>query len=140
MITNSDIGLAIALAAAIVLFLVLRQLNNATSKQEKLRLLEKYQVLRKKSIKIQEIISSYMLSCDAEKELITDGITYAQYYRSLKFNHISYLSSKYLQKLQNSQNPLLFKKTAGILDHQEVKLKEAENLVSSVLNNDTLAT
>ncbi|MES2485158.1 MAG: hypothetical protein V4581_04315 [Bacteroidota bacterium] len=84
---------------------------------------------------MQELLSEYMLSTNAERKLVKDNVTFAEYYRQLKNNHVTHLSSKFLDKLQKSNNPLLLKKTADILNHQELKLKDAENVISGIVIN-----
>lgn len=132
-----EIALFLCMGTCIVLYLLFKFLNSRSSfVNRKNSLLKRYQKLRGKSLKLQEALSKHILSSHAEKDIFMDTITYSDYSRYLQKNHIHNLSDKNYVKLKNSNNRLLFKSTAAMLDEQELKLKQAENNLSNILNNN----
>jgi hypothetical protein len=131
--TTTDFLILYGLLACIALYPLLKFLSKTSFKSRKRILLSRYKALRKESLRIQEAMSMHILSGNADRELLTGEITYGEYYRRLKHNHVSHLSSKIQEKLQNSDNPLLLIKTVEELNEQEKKLKEAQSLLSGIL-------
>ncbi len=135
MSSNPDLLAFIALICIVAGYLIFKLVLKRLSFEKKRNLIVRFQQLRKQSLSLQELLSEYMLSTNAERKLVKDNVTFAEYYRQLKNNHVTHLSSKFLDKLQKSNNPLLLKKTADILNHQELKLKDAENVISGIVIN-----
>ena len=132
-----ETALFLCIGCCIVLYLLFKFLNSRSSfVNRKDSLLVRYRKLRAKSIKLQEALSKHILSSNADKDIFMDTITYSDYSRYLQKNHIQYLSDRNYVKLKNSNNRLLFKSTALMLDAQEAKLKQAENNLSNILNNN----
>jgi len=127
----------LCMGSCIALYLFIKFFNSrSTFINRKNSLLKRYQKLRSKSLKLQEAVSKHMLTSHSEKDIFMDTITYNDYSRYLQKNHIHNLSDKNYIKLKNSNNRLLFKATASMLDEQEIKLKQAENNLSNILNNN----
>ncbi len=125
------------LLACIALYLLFKYITKISVRQKKQAVLERFKSLRLESIRLQKEVSDYMLTYNTEHEKTPDGITIGQLHKQLKHNHAAHLSSKLIEKLQNSDNPLLIKKTSEELDQQETKLKHSQNLfltVSGTLN------
>jgi len=136
--SNPDLLAFIALTCIVAGYLIFKLVIKRLSFERKRSLIIRFQQLRKQSLSLQELLSEYMLSTNAERKLVKDNVTFAEYYRQLKSNHVTHLSSKFLDKLQKSNNPLLLKKTADVLKHQEIKLKDAENVISGIVINKQL--
>jgi uncharacterized membrane-anchored protein YhcB (DUF1043 family) len=128
--TAPEFTILYGLLACIVLYLIFKYIAKNSIRQKKQILLERIKSLRLDSIKLQEEVSTYMLAHNAEHEATQSGLTIGQFYRQLKHNHAAHLSSKLIEKLQNSDNPLLINKASEELDDQEAKLKEAQSLFS----------
>jgi uncharacterized membrane-anchored protein YhcB (DUF1043 family) len=116
------------LVACIAIYLLFKYVTKITMRQKKQIVLERIKALRLESVTLQKEINTYILSQNAEHQTTPTGITVGQFYRQLKYNHCAHLSSKLIEKLQNSDNPLLIKKTLEELDPQKEKLKEARAL------------
>lgn len=125
--TSPDFLILYGLLACIGLYLLIKYIARATFRQRKAELLERFKQLRLESIRLQEEVSAYMLANNAENERMPHGVALEQFYRQLKHNHSAHLSSKIIEKLQNSDNPLLLKKTAEEMDVQQAWLKEAQS-------------
>lgn len=132
-----ETALFLCIGSCIVLYLLFKFLNSrSTFVNRKNSLLKRYRKLRAQSLKLQEALSKHILSSNADKDIFMDTTTYSDYSRYLQKNHIQNLSDRNYVKLKNSNNRLLFKSTALMLDAQEAKLKQAENNLSNILNNN----
>ncbi|KOS07416.1 hypothetical protein AM493_16230 [Flavobacterium akiainvivens] len=132
---NPDLTVLYGLLACIAIYLLIKYINKSRVRQKKQALLERFKALRLESIELQKEISNYMLGHNAEHNPTPAGVTVGQFLRQLKHNHAAHLSSKLIEKLQNSDNPLLIKKTTDELDDQETKLKESKELFLSIEKN-----
>jgi len=125
-----DFILLMSLLLFIVIYVLFKFLNNTPHyKEKKKELIEKFQDARALSIKLQETVSAYILTNNANEATFFDNVSYGGFLKSLQKNHIQNLSEKYYIKLKNSNNRLFFKKTSAMLDEQGIKLKEAQNKV-----------
>jgi len=128
-----DLILLMSLLFIIAFYALFKILNNRPAyKEKKKELTEKFQEVRALSIKLQEIVSNYILSNNANDFPFDGNITYGNFLRSLQKNHIQNLSEKLYVKLRNSNNRVFLKSTSVMLDEQRVKLKEAQNKVSGL--------
>lgn len=126
--TILEVGAAAAIAYLLTVFIIKR-----ISLKRKRELLTRYSNLRKQSLELQKTLSHYVLT-DSTDELIPQGqISYADFYKQLKSNHVYNLSDKYLSKVKKSNNPLFLNKAERNLQEQEQKLKKAEQLISRSL-------
>jgi len=105
-------------------------------KNNKAKIFERYQSQRARSLKIQKVLSHYILSNNSQKEEFTDGMNYGQYLRYIQKNHIANLSDKNYFRIKNTNNRLLLKQTAAMLEEQENLLGTAENKLSYLLELD----
>ena len=125
-----DFILLMSLLLFIVIYVLFKFLNNTPHyKEKKKELVEKFQDARALSIKLQETVSAYILTNNANEATFFDNVSYGGFLKSLQKNHIQNLSEKYYIKLKNSNNRLFLKKTSAMLDEQGIKLKEAQNKV-----------
>jgi len=131
-----ELTIAIVLGALLLFYLAIRFLNSRPDyRSRKNDILERFQTLRAKSIKIQESLSNYILSQHVMKDIFTENYTYGDFLKYLQKNHIQYLSDKNYAKIKNSDNRILLKQTQNILDEQEAKLVAAESKMQAVLSN-----
>jgi exonuclease I len=130
-----ELTLLILLFASPVIYMLVRFFNSRPKYQIKRNeLLEKFQVLRLKSKTLQDVLSQHILSSDANKKSIgTETITYGEYFKYLQRNHIQNLSDKEYAKLKNTHNRIQQKKTADMLEEQEMRLAEAEKKLAHLL-------
>jgi hypothetical protein len=131
--TTPDFMVLYGLLLCFALYLLYKYIVKNSVRQKKQLLLERIKSIRLDSIKLQEEVNNYILAQNAGLEAMPGGVTVNQFYRQLKHNHVVYLSSKLIEKLQNTDNPMLIKKTSNELDNQEAKLKEAQALFESIL-------
>jgi len=131
-----DLILLMSLLFIVVLYFLFKILNNSSPhKEKKKELTEKFQELRAQSIKLQENVSSYILTNNANETIFFENTTYGSFLKSLQKNHIQHLSEKSYIKLKNSNNRLYLKSTETMFDEQSIKLKEAQNKVSGLKYN-----
>jgi uncharacterized membrane-anchored protein YhcB (DUF1043 family) len=133
MFTSPEFLILYGLLACIALYLLIKYAARTTFRQQKAEVLERFKQIRLESIKFQEEVSNFMLSNNAENEMMPHGVVLGQFYRQLKHNHSAHLSSKIIEKLQNSDNPLLIKKTTEDLNEQDKWLKEAKSQFNSAI-------
>jgi hypothetical protein len=132
MSTSPDFLILYGIGAAIVVYLLFKYIAKISLRQRKIAVLEKIKRLRLESVELQKEVNTYMLAHNAEHQLTPAGITVGQLHRQLKHNHAAHLSSRLIEKLQNSDNPLLIKKTSDELLDQEIKLREAQSVFRSI--------
>jgi hypothetical protein len=129
-----EFTIAIVLGALLLFYLVFRFLNSRPGyRSRKNELLEKFQSLRGKSIKMQEALSNHILTEHVLKDNFVDNYTYGDFLKYLQKNHIQYLSDKNYAKIKNSDNRLLLKQTQQVLEEQQNKLVDAESKLQIVL-------
>jgi len=134
---NYEIAIYTCIGLCLTIYLLYKYLNTTSQfVNRKQNLVARHQKLRAKSLKLQEALSRHILSSHAEKDIFMDSITYNDYSRYLKKNHIQNLSDKNYVKLKNNNNRLFLKSVASMLDTQEAKLKQAEIDLQNILNND----
>ena len=116
-----------ALIAIAIIYLLFKILSKTSSYKEKKKdILEKYQQQRVRSLKLQDLYSNYILANHAQKDIFFDTTTYGDFLKALQKNHIANLSDKNYVKLKNTDNRIVLKKTADMLEEQETILSDAE--------------
>jgi hypothetical protein len=99
-------------------------------KDQKLALLLKYRRVRSKSLMMQDLLSTHILTHDAMKKIfVLPDITYGEYLRQLKKAHSQHLSEKVYIKVKNSRSIMFLKKISRVIDEQEQKLNDIEDRV-----------
>jgi hypothetical protein len=130
-----ELTLLLLLSASLVIYLVILFLNNRPKyKLRRNELLDKFQTLRLKSKNIQEVLSQYILSSDANKKAMsTDAsVTYGEYFKYLQRNHIQNLSDKEYARLIKTHNRIQQKRISDMLEEQETRLEEAEKKLAAL--------
>lgn len=95
-------------------------------KDKKLQLLTHYRRVRSKSLELQDSLSRYILTNDAQNDSFMPDLTYGEFMRKIKKSHSLYLSEKTYIKLKNSTNIVYLKKVERQLDEQEKHLSDIE--------------
>lgn len=117
--------IAIIIVAGLLVYYLRPQYRN-----QKSELLARYKIVRSKSLMIQDIVSTYIITNDALKKFFEADLTYGEFLRQLKKNHTVYLSEKMYIRIKNSRSLIFLKKMSRILDEQEQRLDEFENKVT----------
>lgn len=131
-----ELTLILLLAASLVIYLLTAFLNSRPKyKMKRSELLDKFQSLRLKSKNLQDTLSQYILSTDANKKPISQdsSVTYGEYFKYLQRNHIQNLSDKEYARIKNTHNRLQQKKASDMLEEQEIRLAEAEKKLAAIL-------
>ena len=122
-----DLIILLALVALAIIYLLFKLLSKTSSYKEKKKdILEKYQQQRARSLKLQDFYGNYILANHAQKDVFYDATTYGDFLKALQRNHITNLSDKNYVKLKNTDNRIVLKKTADMLEEQETILSDAE--------------
>jgi|GEM_PF-3152596 len=133
MLLNDDFTIFEVLIATAFVYLLTVFIVKRISLRRKRELLNRYSSLRRQSLELQKTLSQHVLT-DSTDALIPQGqVSYADFYRQLKSNHVYNLSDKYLAKVKNSNNPLFLNKAERNLQEQEQKLKNARQLISGTM-------
>jgi len=133
MLLNDDFTIFEVLIATAFVYLLTVFIVKRISLPRKRELLNRYSSLRRQSLELQKTLSQHVLT-DSNDALIPQGqVSYADFYRQLKSNHVYNLSDKYLAKVKNSNNPLFLNKAERNLQEQEQKLKNARQLISGTM-------
>lgn len=131
-----ELTLILLLAASLVIYLLTAFLNSRPKyKMKRSELLDKFQSLRLKSKNLQDVLSQYILSSDANKKPISGDstVTYGEYFKYLQRNHIQNLSDKEYARIKNTHNRIQQKKASDMLEEQEIRLAEAEKKLAAIL-------
>ncbi|MFP9098059.1 hypothetical protein ACLI09_03315 [Flavobacterium sp. RHBU_24] len=133
MLLNDDFTILEVLIAVAFVYLVSVFIIKRISLKRKEEILNRYSSLRRQSLKLQKTLSQHVLT-ESTDALIPQGqVSYADFYRQLKSNHVYNLSDKQLSKVKNTNNLLFLSKAERNLQEQEQKLKNAEQLISGTL-------
>lgn len=133
MLPLDDFTALVVLVTAVLIYFLATVVIKFVFRQKKEDILSRYSRLRRQSIDLQTAMSGYLLEGDAGKNRIDGELTFADFYRQMKSNHISNLSDKYLSRVKKSNNPLFLNKVEKNLEEQEQKLKNAEQLIATVV-------
>lgn len=98
-------------------------------KQEKYRLLTKYRRTQNMSLKIQDILSKYVLSNDAAEEVMAPGLSYGDCLKSLQRDYAVHLSKKTFLKISQSNNKRVLRKIDVMLNGLQTKLDETSDML-----------
>lgn len=114
----------IALAILLV-FILIYYLNKIPRyKSEKNRIISKYRKVQSTSLRIQDILSKYVLANDATQETLAPGITYGECLRKIQREHTAHLSKKTFLQISRSNNKRLLRKIDQTLDELDAKFNE----------------
>ncbi|MFP9114686.1 hypothetical protein ACLI1A_12155 [Flavobacterium sp. RHBU_3] len=133
MLPVNDLTAVGAILAAALMYVLATVVIKFVFRQKKEDILSRYSRLRRQSIDLQTAMSGYLLEGNTGKNPIDGELTFADFYRQMKSNHISNLSDKYLSRVKKSNNPLFLTKVEKNLEEQEQKLKDAEQLIATVV-------
>lgn len=129
-----EFTIAIALGGILVLYILFRFLNSRPGYLgRKNDILDGFQSLRSKSIKLQESLSVLILSNNFAQELLSENFTYKDFLKQLQKNHIQNLSDKNYARIKNTHNRVVLKQAKKMLTEQEIILQDAETRLKKVL-------
>lgn len=132
MLFNNDLLILTGIALAALAYPLARYLAGKVLYHKKEIIIQKHTQLRLQSLQLMQTASQYMLSKNAETDRIAGQVSYADFYRKLKTNHVSNLSEKVLIKIKHSNNPMLLGKAEHSLERQEQRLREAEKMLGAM--------
>lgn len=101
-------------------------------REEKYRLLTKYRKTQNTSLKVQDILSKYVLANDAFEENLMPGVSYGEHLRQLQNEYARYLSKETYLKIRNSNNKRVLRKIDHILNEQFTKLGKTSELLNDL--------
>ncbi|MXN89814.1 hypothetical protein GR160_01110 [Flavobacterium sp. Sd200] len=128
-----DLIFLLSLIAILLLYLLFRLINGRSSyRNRKKNLLDIFQQERLRSKKLQDDLSNYILANNANKTIIEKDITCGEYLRQMQKNHLQNLSDKVFLKVKNTDNRIVLMKTTEELKSQQIKLNEAQALISKL--------
>jgi hypothetical protein len=120
----------IIVGVILLVFVLIYYLNKIPRhKSEKHRLIVKYRKVQSVSLKLQEVLSNYVLANDASQENLAPGITYGECLRKLQREHVAHLSKKTFLQISNSNNKRLLRKIDQTLDDLDIKLNETSQFL-----------
>ena len=109
-------------------------------KQERYELLTKYRRTQNNSLKIQDMLSKYILANDALEEPILPGITCGAYLKEMKREYSRNLSNKLHLKIRRRNNKRVIKRINSILNEQSLKLHETTELINELQKKSLVET
>ncbi len=131
----------IIIAVIILVILIIYSVNRLPGyKKSKAETVSEYHNLRVKSHRIQEKLHFYILNNDAsKKQMETTSITYGEYLKKIRKNHVMYLSEKRYIKLRRSNNRVFIYKTKRMLAKQETELNNIETTLQKNIKEKSSA-
>jgi hypothetical protein len=121
--------IAVAVVAiALLLYIITRIVNNNSAyKLGKQALLEHHRLLRARSNKLQDVLSSHIMENHVDNHPFIEDYTYADFLKHLQKNHIKHLSDKNYTKIKNTHNRIVLNTAKATLKEQELKLDGVED-------------
>ena len=101
-------------------------------REEKHHLLTKYRKTQNTSLKLQDILSKYVLANDAYEENLMPGISYGEHLKQLQNEYARYLSKETYLKIRHSNNKRVLRKIDHILNEQFTKLGKTSELLNDL--------
>jgi len=96
-------------------------------------ILDGFQSLRSRSIKLQETLSGQILSNNFAMKLVEENLTYKDFLKHLQKNHIKNLSDKNYARIKNTHNRVVLMQAEKMLTEQEIILQDAEARLKKAL-------
>lgn len=106
--------------------------NSPAKKSEKLKLLKNYRRAQNLSMKLQDIISTHILTHDAYNDEIRAGLTYGIYLKQLQEEHLQKLPEGLYLRLKRSYSRRLARKTNKLLDIETKRLCQLKKQLSHI--------
>lgn len=129
-----EFTIAAALGGILVVYILFRFLNSRPRYLERKNdILDGFQSLRSRSIKLQENLSGQILSNNFAQELLAENLTYKDFLKQLQKNHIKNLSDKNYARIKNTHNRVVLMQAKKTLTEQETILQDAEARLKKVL-------
>ncbi len=133
--------LEIIIGAILLIVLLIYIINKVPMyKEERYELLTKYRRTQNNSLKIQDMLSKYILANDALEEPILPGISCGDYLKQMKREYAKNLSDKLHLKIRRCNNRRVFKRINSVLNEQSVKLMETTDLINELQKKSPVET
>jgi hypothetical protein len=129
-----EFTIAVALGGILILYILFRFLNSRPGYlARKNDILDGFQSLRSRSIKLQETLSGQILSNNFAMKLVEENLTYKDFLKHLQKNHIKNLSDKNYARIKNTHNRVVLMQAEKMLTEQEIILQDAEARLKKAL-------
>ena len=129
-----EFTIAVALGGILILYILFRFLNSSPGYlARKNDILDGFQSLRSRSIKLQETLSGQILSNNFAMKLVEENLTYKDFLKHLQKNHIKNLSDKNYARIKNTHNRVVLMQAEKMLTEQEIILQDAEARLKKAL-------
>ncbi|PHK34354.1 hypothetical protein VF13_37990, partial [Nostoc linckia z16] len=106
--------------------------NSKTNRREKLRALALYRRAQTNSLKLQDILSLYILANECYNDTFREGKTFGEYLAYLQRNHEDNLSEANYIRIRNGNSRSFRKKIIAAIEAENTKLAELRSHLSSL--------
>lgn len=106
--------------------------NSKTNRREKLRALALYRRAQTNSLKLQDILSLYILANECYNDTFREDKTFGEYLAYLQRNHEDNLSEANYIRIRNGNSRSFRKKVIAAIEAENIKLAELRNHLSSL--------
>lgn len=133
--------LEIIIGAIVLMILLIYIINKIPIyKEERFELLTKYRRTQNSYLKIQDMLSKYILANDALEDPILPGISCGEYLKQMQREYTRNLSEKLHLKIRRCNNKRVIRKINTILNEQSVKLRETADLIANLQKKSPVRT
>lgn len=123
-----------AVAGILVLYVISKIVNSHPRYlAKKSETLDRFQILRSKSLRLQDVLSDLILSNNFALEIVAENFTYKDFLKQLKRNHVQNLSDKNYARIKNTHNRVVLMQAKKMIAEQELILKDAEIRLKNIL-------
>lgn len=123
---------AILLALLIICLALYFRRNSKSSRSEKIRAIAAYRRAQTNSLKLQDILSQYILINECYGDEFKDGKTFGEFLAFLQHNHLTMLPESNYIKLRNGNSRRFRKKMLVLIDTENQKLRELREHLTSI--------
>lgn len=117
----------ILIAGVLLVALITYFINkNNTDNSKKRNLLNSFKEVREKSLSLQNSVTEHLMLHDSRDKILTEEMTYGQFLKNLKKNHVTHLSEKRLVKIKTSNTILSERRIKTLIGEQNEMLSQME--------------
>ncbi len=123
---------AVLLAVSIICLVIYFRRNSKSTRSEKIKAISAYRRAQTNSLKLQDILSQYILVNECYHEEFKDGKTFGEFLSYLQANHATRLPEANYLRLRNGNSRRFRKKMFVLIEDENVKLRELREHLTSI--------
>lgn len=123
---------AILIAVLIIFLIIYFRRNSKSTRSEKIKAIAAYRRAQTNSLRLQDILSQYILMNECYHEEFRDGKTFGEFLSYLQANHATRLPEANYLRLRNGNSRRFRKKMFLLIENENTKLRELREHLTSI--------